>query len=106
MKLELTALERFGILSILPEKGNYLTLGVLREVREDLAFEGDEQKEYGISITSDGRATIADVEKTASKDIPDTIYAMIKEKLKDLEKTSALTADTLSLYEKIILEKY
>ena len=104
MKLQLTALERFGLLSLLPEQGNYLTLKALREVKEALAFEEGEQKEYGITITPDGRAAIADVTKTATKDIPETIFAMLKEKLKDLEKTSALTQDTASLYEKIILK--
>ena len=105
MKLQLTAVERFGILGILPEKGNYLTLGQLRETREDLAFGDEEQKEYGISITPDGRAHITQAEKKAEKDIPDTIYAMIKQKLTAMEKASDLTPDTITLYEKIILEQ-
>ena len=105
MKLQLTALERFGVLGLLPEQGNYLTLKALRELKESLAFEEDEQKEYGITVTPDGRAAIVNTTRASLKEIPETIYATLKEKLKGLEKTSALTQDTASLYEKIVLEK-
>ena len=104
MKLKLTALERFAVLSLLPEKGNYLTLKALRELKESLAFEEDEQKEYGIALTPDGRATIGDTLLACEKEIPETIYATLREALKKLESEAALTTDTSSLYEKIVLE--
>ena len=105
MKLNLTALDRFGMLSILPAEGNYLTLGLLRKLKEELGFDEEEQKAYKITITPDGRALIGDELLVSSFDIPDTIFTMVKEKLKEMERTSKLTSDVVPLYEKIVLEK-
>ena len=105
MELQLTAMERFAMLSILPAEGNYLTLVAIRVLREELAFDEEAQKEYGISVTEEGTVNILELEETATFDVPDTIYAMVKDKLKNLERTSKLTADHISLFEKLILEK-
>ena len=105
MELQLTAMERFAMLSILPAEGNYLTLMATRVLRESLAFEEAEQKVYGMTLTPEGMVKIEDLVSTATFDVPDILYSMVKDKLKNLEKTSKLTNDIIPLYEKLILEK-
>jgi len=105
MKLQLTALDRLGMISILPEDGNFLTLDLLDVLKEACALTEKEQKDVGIIIRPDGKMNITDNETTFEIDVPETIFAMVKEKLKDLERTSKLRQETKGLYRKIILEQ-
>lgn len=40
--------ERIRLLAILPEKGNLLTIKIVRELREELSFSEKEHKDFGI----------------------------------------------------------
>ena len=38
MKLKLSVYERLVLLNILPKEGNFITLKIIRQLREDLSF--------------------------------------------------------------------
>ena len=44
--MELTVWERFKLLQILPERGDYLTLKIVRKMRESLSFSEEEMETY------------------------------------------------------------
>ena len=51
MKLDVG--ERIRLLGILPEKGNLLTLKIVRELRDDLSFSEKEHKDFKIVAKMD-----------------------------------------------------
>lgn len=101
MKLDIT--ERLNLLSILPEKGNALTLRVVREAREALSFDSSEHATIGFETRDDGTVTWPmdnDPHKDVSLSLP--ILGMIKDTLTKLNDRDELDMPKLDLYERFV----
>jgi len=104
MKLKLNIPERFALLSILPEKENYLTFRLLMDLKKELGFTEQEIKKSGMETKGNQVVwTNGNIIKTI--EIPDTIEAILVEKLKEIEKNKEINENNVTLYEKIILNK-
>lgn len=101
MKLDVS--DRIRLLAILPEKGNLLTLKIVRELRDDLSFSEKEHKSMGIKITSD-RITWHDKAKPKDVKIGDLGKELIEKALRELNEKDELTLPDLALWEKFVGE--
>ena len=100
--MELSVAERLGILSILPVRGDYITLKVLDQLRMNLAFSEEELKEYG--IIEDKENQRVDWSSAAVVDIPmgEVASDLVVKAFVDLDKRKELPVNLLELYEKFI----
>ena len=95
MKLDLV--ERFTLLSTLPQKGDIVTIKVLRNLKDALAASEQEIKEHGLRekdweiIPGQG---LVDIE------INETWRGIIVDALKEADKNKAITDQHISLWEK------
>jgi len=101
----LKVLDRVTLLGILPEQGDYLTLKIVRKLREALSF--DEAELALLKIVQEGNQMKWDAEADEGKDIEigekatDVVVGCLK-KLNDEKK---LTQQHYSLYEKFVESK-
>jgi hypothetical protein len=105
--MKLNIAERFALLPILPEQGNYATMKAIHEARMALAPDDAEWEFYGIRQVHDEQGDrIAWDPQTAdeAKDIPIGRVAAgaIQEKLKEMENSGKLTLSHVSIYEKFV----
>jgi hypothetical protein len=102
--MELNIAERLTLLGILPKEGNFLTLKILRKLREELSFSEEELKKY--QITQDGEQIHwnSEKDKKEPKDfkISGELLAVIVKSLKELDASGKLTINHYSLYEKFV----
>ncbi len=103
--MKLTILERFVLPTILPEKGSYANLKLVREVREDLSFTAEEFKLYNIEEHTQGNVTWSlPTSGDPGRDIEfnDVITNLITAKFKEMDQQGSLEDKHISLYEKFI----
>ena len=107
MKIKLNVYERLVMLNILPKEGNFITLKIVRQLREGLSFDEKEIKELKLTIDpAKGNATW-EQDKDPNKEIEIGREAkkVIVESLEKLDKDEKLTQEHFSLYEKFVEEK-
>ena len=102
MKLDVG--ERIRLLGILPEKGNLLTLKIVRELRDDLSFSEKEHKDFKI-VAKEDRITWDDKAKEKEVRFGEQANKIIVDKLKDMDEKEELTLPDLNLWEKFMGEK-
>jgi len=104
MKLDI--LERIVISGLLPEKGSFINLGLLRKAKEDLSFTEEEHKKFNFRSIGDGRIEWDQTEDPV-KDIQigDVVSGMISNALKDLDAKEAIEERHISLYRKFVLKE-
>jgi len=104
--MKLTVLERLALLNILPKEGNFITLKIVRKLREDLSFSEEEIKRLEFK-EDEGRVSWnpREAEKII-KDIKigNKANSIIVEILEKLDKEKKLTDQHFTLYEKFIGE--
>jgi len=111
MNKKLIVGERFALLGILPNEGNFATLKVVRKLREDLSLTEEEIKHFDVKQipTSSGNVSLTwNSEKaTEEKDFEFGEFSveLIKAKLKKLEEDKKLTNEHFSIYEKFVEDK-
>jgi hypothetical protein len=101
MKFEVS--ERIRLLAILPEKGNLLTLKIVRELREELSFSEDEHKAMKITVQGD-RIKWDDKAKAKNVKVGDQGKELIEKVLRELNEKDELTLPDLDLWAKFIGE--
>jgi hypothetical protein len=101
MKLDVG--ERIRLLGILPEKGNLLTLKIVRELRDDLSFSEKDHKDMGLKVTQD-RITWDDKAKKKDVKFGDQAKELVEKVLRELNEKDELTLPDLDLWEKFIGE--
>ena len=94
--------ERLHLLQVLPEKGNYVTIKILNDLRMKIALTSDEVTEYNIkesngSITWD-ETGLKEIEMT----FEDAQFDLIKTTVKDLDEKKDLQFSFADLYAKIL----
>ena len=104
--MKLTVLERIMLGNALPEEGNFLTLKIVRELREAMSFDEVEHKRLKLRV--DGGQIHWDnqaAKEAGPKDIKigEKATDVIVECLKKLDEQKKLTQDHLSLYEKFMV---
>jgi len=101
--MKLTVFERLILLNILPKEGNFVTLKIVRELREGLSFDEKEIKEIDLKIDDKGNATWNPAkDKNKDVEIGGQANKIIVETLEKLDKDNKLTESHLSVYEKFI----
>lgn len=118
--MELNVNERLVLLGILPKEGNFLTIKIVRQLREAVSFTEEEHKVLGFRNAGEKYINEAGVEVTVpagsigwnpnapqTKEIEFGIKAteIIKEALEELNKTKKLGEIHFSLYEKFVEAK-
>lgn len=102
--MKLTVLERITTLNILPPEGNFLTLKIVRKLREALSFTEEELKTFEI-VQEGHRITwnsTADTSGGTEIPIGEKATDLIVTALKKLDQEGKLTEQHVSLYEKFI----
>lgn len=105
--MKLNLFERFKLLEILPQQGNFVTLKIVRQLREDLSPSEGEYKEYEIKLLDEGRKVKWNPEKAQKeKDIAmgDVAKEVIVTALKTLNDKNELKGEYFTVYEKFIGE--
>jgi len=98
----LTLSERLSILSILPTKGDFVTLKVLNKLKMGLAPSEKEIKEWGINQDIENK--LVHWEKNVEAEIPvgEVATGIIVDSLRDLDKSKTLPIELFEIYEKFI----
>lgn len=95
MKLDLV--ERLTLLGTLPEKGNFVTIKILRKLRESLAPTEQEIEEFGLRSTD---WQVGSGQGVAEIEISETQRGIIVDALQEADKNKQLTVQHISLWEK------
>ena len=111
--MKLTLSERIILLGILPAEGDFTTLGILRNLRENLSLTEEENKEHEVMVIpnpkNDGSATYQWKPESAKIEfeieIGDKAKSIVKEQLLKLDKEKKMLPQHMSLYEKFVQEK-
>lgn len=102
MKVKLTVKQRINLQSILPEQGDFLTIKMIRVLREELSFS---QKEHDLlQFVNHPNGSVEWSPKIAKKviktvEIPETIVSTIKEILEKANVAKQITEAHLDFYE-------
>ena len=100
--MELSVRERLVLLSVLPQEGNFITLKVVRQLREALSFSEEELKQYQF-VQSEGRVTWDDkAEQVKEIEIGEKAMDIISEALKKLNEDKKLKDEHFTIYEKFV----
>lgn len=98
-KKKLDVLERLMLLSVLPREGSFTNLKLLRKVKEELSFSEAENK--ALQFVQEGEQVRWKPNACAAKEIffGETIEAIIRKALTDLDKAEKITENHYSIYE-------
>ena len=103
--MDLTVTERLMILDLLPKEGTYVTLKLIRVLREELSFNNEENQalkfkyEGNQVLWDDGAAATLG---TKEVEIPQTMIDVILARFGSLDEAGKLTMDHLPVYERIL----
>ena len=98
----LTVRERLILLSVLPQEGDFLTLKVLRELREDLSFTEKEHAKYKF-VQSENQVTWDDkMEQGKEIEIGKKANDIIVLALTKLNEQKKLRMEHFDLYERFV----
>ncbi len=95
--------ERLTLLNLLPKEGSFVTLKLLRELREALSFTDEEVTQFKVKVASDRITWDKDANVDKEILIGDTMTSVIVGVLTELNETKKLTDAHLGLYEKFVL---
>lgn len=100
--MKLNIKERLVLLAVLPAEGNFLTLKIVRKLRENLSFSEEELEQY--KFKEDNSRLTWDETNQEPKDvvIGKEGKKIIKDALKKLDKEEKLKEDHVSVYEKFV----
>jgi hypothetical protein len=103
--MKLSVLERITLLGVLPEQGDFVTLKIVRKLRESLAFDEVEIAALKIQQT-DGRI-MWDASADTNKDvlIGEKATDIVCECLQKLDKEKKLEERHYSLYEQFVMKE-
>lgn len=102
MKTKLTVKQRLDLQSILPQTGDFLTVKMIRVLRETLSFNQEEHDSLKFIHHHNGSVEWnADAAKDCTKEvtIPETIVSVIKEILEKANANKQITEAHLDFYE-------
>lgn len=100
--MKLSVIERLIVQNLLPEKGSFTNLKLVRVAREALSF--DEAENKLLNFRQDGEQLRWNDNAVGEKDIKigEVVTEMVKKKLRELDEKEELTVQQLMIYEKFI----
>ena len=102
MKLDVR--ERLILLSVLPPEGDFITLKVVRKLKENLSFSEDEIKQYKFVQTENNVTWDNSIEQEKPIEIGTTAKKVIQEALKKLNDDKKLKDEHFTIYQKFVGE--
>lgn len=101
--MKLSPMERLTLLSILPKEGNFLTLKIVRKLREDLSF--DEKEHQILKFEQEAGMIKWDTKNDFQKDvnIGEKTFETIANVLKSLDESNKLTEQHFGIYERFVV---
>ncbi len=95
-------------MDVLPAEGNFITLGILRDIKVNLGVKDKEFKEFEVVINKEtNRVTWNDKgDKDIEFEIGEKSAEVIIEELEKLDKSKKLGEKHFSLFEKFVKSKY
>ena len=100
--MKLTVYERIVLGNILPQQGDFITLKLVRKLRESLSFSEEELKTYKF-VQEEGRVSWDDkAEQSKLVEIGTQAKIIIQDALKKLDEDKKLQESHYTLYEKFI----
>lgn len=100
--MRLSVLERIVVQGLLPEKGTFANLRLIREAREALSFNEAENKELKF-VEKEGQVTWTENQTAeVNIEIGEVATEMIKKELRRLSEAEDLAVNQVSLYSKFI----
>ena len=100
--MELSIIERLGLLSVLPKEGSFVTLRIVNDLRKSVGFTEEEIKAFDLR-EGDGRVTWNDAAAIPSDvSIGEKANDIIVEALKNADRAKVLNASTFALYERFV----
>ena len=103
MKLQI--LDRITLQGLIPKEGNYITYGLIKQMRVELSFTEKEIEDCDITQIGDRITWDDKKDKPKEIEIPETITSMVVLALEKIEKEGKLNDNNISLYEKFIMSK-
>ena len=102
MKIKLNVSERFALLGMLPQKGNYATQKVVNQLISDIGFSAKELKD--MEYRQEGDQAKWNPEKDPNKEFDFGKYEteVIADALKELDEQDEMELRHLTLYEKFV----
>lgn len=103
--MDLKVLERIVLLGLLPQEASYLNFKIVTNLKSELSFSEEEQKELNM-VEKEGMVTW-DSEKEKEKyiTIGEKATDLIIAELKKLDKDGKINSQNSSLYERFVLGK-
>lgn len=98
----LSVQERLSVLSLLPDKGDYVTLKVLMKLRMSVGLTEDEIKKWGVGQDLEKNIAYWDENGEANIPIGEVATGIIVDALRELDKGKKLPSNLFDLYEKFI----
>jgi hypothetical protein len=102
--MELTVFERLILLNALPKEGDFITLKIVRKLREDLSFSEEEHKILNFKQDENSLHWNIDGDILKNIEIGTKAMEIICDVLKKLNDSKKLTEQHYSLYEKFVGE--
>ena len=99
--MKLSVGERLVLLSILPGEGDFLTIKIIRQLRERLSFTEEEHKQYQF-VQAEGRVSWQGGNDSKPIEIGDKANEVIVAALKKLDEAKLLRDEHYTLYEKFV----
>lgn len=96
--MNLTILDRFAVMSILPTKGSFLTINVVDRLRKKLLPTPDEIERFSIVDTPSGVRWNDDGEAPREFSLDQAERDLIEEELIKADKAQSLTRDAVGIY--------
>jgi hypothetical protein len=101
---------RLILLNILPKEGSITTLRLVRELRESLSFDEDENRALGVTFGPDPSTPgVSRMQWDPNAGVPnkvveigETMKGLLKSRLEELDKQSKLTDDFIPVYEMFV----
>ncbi len=100
--MELGVFNRIILLNILPKEGDFITLKIIRKLREDLSFDEVELKALELKQDEGKVFWKMEADKPKEIEIGEKATDVIVEVLKKLNDDKKLTDEHFGLYEKFI----
>lgn len=100
--MELKAMDRLILLSVLPREGDFTTLRIVQDLRMALSFSEEENKK--LQFHRDGDRMVWSIEADASRDIPigEKAHDIIVDSFKRLDSAKKLQVEQMEMYERFV----
>lgn len=104
IKYKLNISDKISSLSLLPKEGNFVEIKIASDFRDLIVSEIKELEGKGITFLPNGGYNIEEkINFEKEIEISPALESIFKKKLNELNNTSKLTSDLISLYNKFVV---